>query len=77
MGLRVCIARKFPGAAPLLVQGPHVAGSVGQQPLSAQAPLRLFLSCFRLLFRLPCYEGRTAGFQLFSILPVIPLGPMV
>ncbi|XP_057563173.1 LOW QUALITY PROTEIN: ATP-binding cassette sub-family C member 4-like [Hippopotamus amphibius kiboko] len=39
VGPRVCMARKLPGAAPLLVQGPHGAGAVGEQPLSAQAPL--------------------------------------
>ena len=77
MGLRVCIARKLPGAAPLLVQGPHVAGSVGEQSLSAQAPLRLFLGCLRLLFCPPCHDGRAAGFQLFPILTLIPLGSTV
>lgn len=57
VGLRSCIAKKLPGAAPLLMRGPQVAGFVGEQPVSAQAPLRSFSSCSGLLFCLRAAKG--------------------
>lgn len=43
-GPRVGITRTLPGAAPCWCEAPR-AGSAGEQPLPAQASLRLFLGC--------------------------------